>query len=179
MIKKAFGDDSMSEAQIKFWYRHFKNGQESFESDQRSGRPSTSRIPEYVERVRAAINENRRLTVRELEEDLGIPRTTVSQILTEDLGKKRVAAKFLVKHHITQVCQPPYSPDLAPCDFWLFLKLKLPLKGRRFQSAKEIKENATRQLMAIPKKDFSDCFEKWKERWDKCVRSQREYFEGD
>jgi hypothetical protein len=45
--------------------------------------------------------------------------------------------------------------------------------------ANEIKENATRQLMAIPKKDFSDCFEKWKERWDKCVRSQGEYFEGN
>jgi hypothetical protein len=74
----------------------------------------------------------------------------------------------LAKHHITQVCQPPYSPDLAPCDFWLFLKLKMPLKGRRFQTANEIKENATRQLMAIPKKKFSDCFEKWKECWDKC-----------
>ena len=35
------------------------------------------------------------MTVRELEEDLGIPLTIVSQILTEDLGKKRVAAKFV------------------------------------------------------------------------------------
>jgi hypothetical protein len=33
--------------------------------------------------------------------------------------------------------------------------------------------------MAIPKKEFLDCFEKWKERWDTCVRSQGEYFEGD
>jgi hypothetical protein len=86
---------------------------------------------------------------------------------------------FLVKHRITQVCQPTYSPHLAACDFWLFVKLKLPLKGRRFQTANEIKENATRQLMAIPKKGFSDCFEKWKKRWDKCVRSQGEYFEED
>jgi len=39
---------------------------------------------------------------------------------------------FLAKHHVTQVCQPPYSPDLAPCDFWLFPKLKSPLKGRWF-----------------------------------------------
>jgi transposase len=38
----------------------------------------------------------------------------------------------LAKHHITQFCQPPYSPDLAPCDFWLFPKLKSMLKGRRF-----------------------------------------------
>jgi hypothetical protein len=42
---------------------------------------------------------------------------------------------FLVKHHTTQVCQPPYSPDLASCDFWLFPKLKSPLKERRFLNA--------------------------------------------
>jgi transposase len=35
---------------------------------------------------------------------------------------------FLANHHITQVYQPPYSLDLVPCDFWLFPKLKSPLK---------------------------------------------------
>ena len=39
---------------------------------------------------------------------------------------------FLAKHHITQVCQPLCSPDLALCDLWLFPKLKSRLKGRRF-----------------------------------------------
>ena len=39
---------------------------------------------------------------------------------------------FLEKHRISQVCQSPCSPDLAPCDFWLFPKLKSTLKGRRF-----------------------------------------------
>jgi transposase len=42
---------------------------------------------------------------------------------------------FLEKHHITQVRQAPYSPDLAPCDFWRFPKLKSPLKGKRFVNA--------------------------------------------
>jgi len=56
MIKTAFGDDSISEAQIKLWYRRFKDGWESVESDRRSGRPSTSRTPENVESVRPAIN---------------------------------------------------------------------------------------------------------------------------
>jgi len=42
---------------------------------------------------------------------------------------------FLAKHHITQVCQPSYSQDMALCDFWLFPKLKSPLKGRRFVNA--------------------------------------------
>jgi transposase len=65
MMKKALGDYSLSEAQIKVWYRRFKDAWESVESDPRSGRPSISRTPENVESVRAAINENRRLTVRE------------------------------------------------------------------------------------------------------------------
>ena len=39
---------------------------------------------------------------------------------------------FLARHHITQVCQPPYSTDLVPSDFWFFPKLKPPLKGRVF-----------------------------------------------
>jgi len=42
---------------------------------------------------------------------------------------------FLAKHHITEACQPLYSPDLTPYDFWLFPKLKSLLKGRRFVTA--------------------------------------------
>ena len=56
---------------------------------------------------------------------------------------------FLAEHQITQVTQPPYSPDLAPCDFWLFPKLKSPLKGKRFQTVDEMQENKTGQLMVI------------------------------
>jgi transposase len=41
----------------------------------------------------------------------------------------------LLKHHITQICQPPYSPDLAPCHFRLFPKLKSLLKGKIFVNA--------------------------------------------
>ena len=41
---------------------------------------------------------------------------------------------------VAQVTQPPYSPDLVPCDFWLFPKLKSPLKKRRFQTIDEIQE---------------------------------------
>jgi hypothetical protein len=62
MIIKAFRNDSMSEAQINVWYR-FKDGQEPAESDPRSGRPATSRTPENVKHVQAAINENQQVTV--------------------------------------------------------------------------------------------------------------------
>ena len=60
-----------------------------------------------------------------------------------------LAQRFLVKHQITQVTQSPYSPDLAPCDFWLFPILKSLLKEKRFQTVNEIQENTMRQLMAI------------------------------
>ncbi|EFN78651.1 hypothetical protein EAI_17449, partial [Harpegnathos saltator] len=50
---------------------------------------------------------------------------------------------FLMKHEIVQFCRPSCSPDLAPCDFWLFPKLKYPLKGK-FDDIKEIKRKATR-----------------------------------
>ena len=56
---------------------------------------------------------------------------------------------FLAKPQITQVTQHPYSPDLALYDFWLFPKLKLPFKGKRFQRTNGIQENMTGQLMAI------------------------------
>ena len=63
-IQKVLGDNAISAVQIKVLYKLFKDGQESVGSDPRSGRPATSRAPENVERVRAAINEDRRLTVR-------------------------------------------------------------------------------------------------------------------
>ena len=47
---------------------------------------------------------------------------------------------FLVKHEILQVTQPFCSLDLGPYEFWLFPKLKSPLKGKRFQNADEIQK---------------------------------------
>ena len=58
-------------------------------------------------------------------------------------------AVFLVKHQVTQVTQRPYSQDLLPCGFWLFPKLKSPLKGKRFQTIDIIQGNMMGQLMVI------------------------------
>ena len=59
---------------------------------------------------------------------------------------------FLAKHQITRVTQPHYSPDLVPCDFWLFPKLKSPLEGKRFQTMIRFRKIQMGQVMAIPKK---------------------------
>ena len=55
--------------------------------------------------------------------------------LRHDNATAHSTAVAQAKHHITQVCQPSYSPYLAPRDFWLFPKLKPPLKVRRFVNA--------------------------------------------
>jgi hypothetical protein len=87
--------------------------------------------------------------------------------------------EFLAKHSIPVVPHPPYSPYLAPCDFFLFPRLKSTLKEERFQDAAEKQLNTTRQLQAIPKQACQTYIEKWKDRWNCCIQSGGSYFEGD
>jgi transposase len=61
---------------------------------------------------------------------------------------------FLAKNEKTVVLQPPYSPDLAPADFFLFHKLKYTLKGHHFDTFDEIQKNSTKELFTIPKEAF-------------------------
>ena len=75
-----------------------------------------------------------------------------------------VVQAFLAKNSMPLIRQAPYSPDLAPCDFWLFPKLKTTLKGRRFQSREDIMKKATEELQSIPGEEFMKCFEKWQKR---------------
>lgn len=324
-IQQVFGDDAMGVTQIKEWFNRFKNGRTSVESEQRSGRPQTARNAAVVERVENLVRGDRRLTVREIAEEVGISKDSAHEILRADLNMRRVAAKFvpkllsaeqkelrvevaqdlldttstdpeflntvitgdeswvygydpetkaqssqwkhpesprpkkarqvrskikvmltvffdirgivhheyapvgqtvtkeyyqqvlrrlrdavrrkrpdlwtaknwqlhhdnapahsshliqyfLAKHGIPVVHQPPYSPDMAPCDFWLFPKLKTTLKGSRFESREEIMQNATAEMNTIPKEAFQKCFRQWKHRWAKCVEAQGAYFEGD
>ena len=85
MIQKAFEDECMGKTQIKESYKRFKNGRTSVDSAPCSGRASSTITPENIKRIRLAIKEDGRLTVRELERDLGIPKTRVSRIPTENL----------------------------------------------------------------------------------------------
>jgi hypothetical protein len=85
----------------------------------------------------------------------------------------------LAKHSIPVVPHPPYSPDSAPCDFFLFLRLKSTLKEKRFQDVAEIHLNMTQQLQAIPKQAYQTCIKKWKDRWNCCIQSGGSYFEGN
>ena len=82
-MQTAFGNECMSKTRIKEWYNRIKGGHTSVDSDSHSGRFSTTKKLDNIERVRLAIEGDRQLTVRELENDLGIQKTTVWEILIE------------------------------------------------------------------------------------------------
>jgi transposase len=88
------------------------------------------------------------------------------------LAHSLLVQDFLTKMDTTVIPQPPYSPHLASADFFLFPKLKSTLKGGRFDTIEEIKENLLRDLKAIPKQVFQDCFQNWKKRWKQCISSE-------
>lgn len=325
MLNIAFGESTISKTRVYEWYKRFQEGREDVEDDERPGRPSTSISDENVEKVKEMIMNDRRITIREVAEDVGISIGSCHKIFSDVLGMKRVAAKFvpkllhfdqkqlrmeiaqeslnevnndaellkrvitgdetwvygydvetkaqssqwklpeeprpkkarqvrsnvkvmltvffdfkgivhheflpqgetinkeyylqvqrrlreavrrkrpdlwrnnswllhhdnapahtsllvrefLAKNNTVMMPQPPYSPDMAPCDFFLFPKIKRTLKGRRFTSIDDIKSASLKELNAIPKIEFQNCFGDWKKRWRKCIISNGDYFEGD
>jgi len=95
LLQQAYGEDAMGLTQLFDWFRRFKEGRISVESDPRSGRPSTSRNEETIAKVRTIIRNNRRLTVREILDGCGISVGSCHAILTDDLQMKRVCVKFV------------------------------------------------------------------------------------
>ncbi|UYV63995.1 hypothetical protein LAZ67_2006278 [Cordylochernes scorpioides] len=300
MLTVAYGEATLDRSNVYRWYKMFSEGREDVNDEERAGRPSTSTTDEKINEVEKMILANRRITVREVAEDLNISIGSCHSIFINDLGMRRVAAKFvpkllncdqkqhrmnianemldsvrddlnllqrvitgdeawvygydvetkaqssqwklpheprpkkarqvrsnvkvlltvffdcrgvvhheflpqgrkvnkeyylqvmrnlreairqkrpdlwknknwllhhdnapahtsllvrdfLAKNNTLMMPQPPYSPDLAPCDFFLFLKLKRPMKGRRYATLDEIKTASMEELKNIFKNDF-------------------------
>ncbi|PNF22875.1 hypothetical protein B7P43_G14965 [Cryptotermes secundus] len=72
MLKTAYKDDAMGKTQVSEWFSRFKNGEMSTDDKPRSGRPSTARTHENVEKIREIIKENRRWTIEEIVELSGV-----------------------------------------------------------------------------------------------------------
>jgi hypothetical protein len=64
--------------------------------------------------------------------------------------------EFLAKHHVATLPQPPYSPNLAPADFFLF-------KGRRFESIPAIQAAVTTALNELPVEAFEGAYRAWEQ----------------
>ena len=89
-----------------------------------------------------------------------------------------IVMAFLKKEKVTVLPHPRYSPDHAPCDFFLFPKLKAFLAGRKYQSRQALGSAIHQYLITVPKSAYRDAFKKWIHRLKLCISSHREYFEG-
>ena len=76
---------------------------------------------------------------------------------------------------IKTVPHPPYSPDLAPCDFWLFPKLR----GCSYETIEEMKEAVTNVIDTLTQGGFHGGFQKLLERQNKCIAAEGDYLEED
>ena len=154
-IQTAFGDDAKGVTQVKEWCNRFKDGRTSVDSETRSGRPSTSRNNLVIARV---VMRDRRVAIRETAEEMGI--NTFRHILfwakiwpwREWQGNSsHFIQNCMAKNQTPGVRQAPYSPDMTPCDFWLFPKFKRPLKGKLSQTGEDIMSTTTAELNTIQK----------------------------
>lgn len=321
-MQETYGADAPSKTMISKWVQRFEEGWDAVQDLPRSGRPATTVNKANIERVRQALDIDRRVSVRELADTVGISATAVHAILTAELGMSRVVARWVPKlltdaqqRDRVQVCQqllqayhsdpgfldrivtgdeswfhysepeskmqssvwktcdeptpvkamtapsagkqmatvfwdkegilliewlprgatinsnyyiqvlqklreaiktgrrgkltrgvllqqdnarphtsqatmaaisdlgfevlphPPYSPDLAPSDFWLFGRMKEPLRGHRYSNVQGLASAVSQWVRGTPKEFFAAGIEKLPERWQKCINLKGMYVE--
>jgi transposase len=192
MLETAYKEAALGKTQVYDWFYRFRNGELSVADQPRSRRPSTYRTDENIARIRELILEDRQnsfLTVKLLTRRCMY--LQVLKRLREVARRKRPelwqsgawwlhhdnapghnalsVKQFLTKNSMTQLLHPPYSPDLALCDFFLFPRMKQVLKGKRFVDVEEAKKKTKEALKGIILQEIQDCFEKRKTRLDRHI----------
>ena len=88
-----------------------------------------------------------------------------------------ITNEFLLENHVEQYQNPPYSPDLSSCDFFLLPKLKKQLLGIRFNDDNEMLIALQQTMDSLTKEDFKNCLEDWFIQMHKCIDAEGQYFE--
>ncbi|KOX67537.1 Histone-lysine N-methyltransferase SETMAR [Melipona quadrifasciata] len=149
-IFTVYGSGTTTIRTVCNWFKKFRAGNFELKDEDRSGRPATT----DTDIIKTVLTENPRYSVREIVDATNIPKTTVHKhryevwvphLLTPVAEKRRELAnrRDIVFHRDNfdwdVLPHPPYSPDLAPSDYYLFLSLKNSLRGKSFKSISEIK----------------------------------------
>ena len=85
--------------------------------------------------------------------------------------------EYLARKQVCMLHHPPYSPDLSPCDYFLFPKVKIPLKGRLFEDVQDIQTAVTSGIRAITQEDVQRSFQSSLDRATRCIEAEGMYFE--
>ncbi|CAF0977466.1 unnamed protein product [Didymodactylos carnosus] len=89
----------------------------------------------------------------------------------------RTINESLADNRVEPYRNPPYSPDLRPCGFFLFAKLKNQLRGIRFDDEHAMLNALEQAIGSLTKDDFKNCFDDWLIRMHKCIDADEQYFE--
>ena len=171
MLQTAFGASCMNQASVFEWHKRFKEGRESVRGDERCGRSKEVNTPELIgQRVRVTMLR----FLREFRKRPALFKSDQWHFHQDNapVHNSILVTDYLTKMGIKAVPQSPYSPDLAPCDFWLFPNLR----GCRYETIEEMKE-AVRVIDTLTQEDFHGAFQKLLE-WYKCIAAGGDYFEG-
>lgn len=90
-----------------------------------------------------------------------------------------IVEETIEKLGIELLPHPPYSPDLAICDFWLFPVLKDHLRGQKYESREELGVAVNKVLREMSRDGLHHVFQAWVERWHKCKVAKGRYFEKE
>ncbi|XP_025158379.1 histone-lysine N-methyltransferase SETMAR-like [Harpegnathos saltator] len=101
-------------------------------------------------------------------------------ILHQDNASSHTSAQtrdFLRTEKVELMGHPPYSPDLAPNDFFLFPQIKNKLRGQRFSTPEEAVDAFKMHVLEVSQSEWKKCFENWFKLMQKCIDLHGEYFE--
>ena len=174
---------------VKYWVAEFKRGRTSCEDEHRSGRPSEVAIPEMVKKIHKMVLGDRRLKVRELADMVNISKSAVHRILAENLEMRKLCARWVprlltieqkqrredVELKFELLLHAPYSPDLAPLDYFLFPNLKKWLGGRRFTNNEEVESAVNGYFEEFNGSYYKQAIEAIEHRWEKCIELKGDY----
>ena len=187
MLQTAYEPSCMNRSSVFQWHKRFKEGRESLRDDERCGRSREVRTSEMIGQINDFMNRDRRRyyieVLREFRKTFCRKRPELFESgqwhFHQDnapVHKSILVTDYLTQMGIKTVPHPPYSPDLAPCDFWLFPKLKENLRGNCYSTIEDMKEAVTRVLNTLTQEDFQGAFQKLLERYNKCIDVGGEYF---
>ena len=169
----------MNQASVFEWHKRFKEAMESVRDDERCGRSKKVNRPELIgQRVRVYYVE----VLREFKKRFCWKKPALFKLGQWDFHEDNapvhnsiLVTDYLTKMGIKTVPQPPYSPDLAPCNFWLFPKLR----GCCYEIIEEMKEAVMKVIDTLTQEDFYRALQKLLEWYKKCIAAGGDYFEGD
>ena len=161
MPKTAFGASSINRAPVFEWHKRFKEGRESVRDDKRCGRSKEVNAPELIGqtvRVRVTMQEVlRKFRKRFLGKRPAICKSGQWHFHQDNtpVYNSINVTDYLTKMDIKTVPHRSYNPDLAPCDFWLFPKLR----GCPYETIDVMKEAVTKVIGTLSQEDFHGYFQ--------------------